>query len=148
MINGRCVLLVVSLWVPMAMAQDDAQRLEERLHAFLAGVTAGDASVHEWFWADDLVYTSSAGERIGKSNILASTSASAEEVTTLMPAYRAEAVDVRVYGDAAVVAFRLVSEMPATESGDRVVEEYFNTGTFLRRDGDWSAVAWQATRIP
>jgi hypothetical protein len=26
--------------------------------------------------------------------------------------------------------------------------EYFNTGTFRKRDGEWRAVAWQATRIP
>jgi hypothetical protein len=25
---------------------------------------------------------------------------------------------------------------------------YFNTGTFLRRDGLWQVVAWQATRMP
>jgi hypothetical protein len=25
---------------------------------------------------------------------------------------------------------------------------YYNTGTFLRRDGEWRVVAWQATRIP
>jgi len=25
---------------------------------------------------------------------------------------------------------------------------YFNTGTFLRRNGAWQVVAWQATAIP
>ncbi len=25
---------------------------------------------------------------------------------------------------------------------------YFNTGTFLKREGKWQAVAWQATIIP
>ena len=45
--------------------------------------------------------------------------------------YTAEDVDIRVYGDAAVVAFRLVG----TSANE--VQEYFNTGTFLRRSGDW-----------
>jgi hypothetical protein len=26
--------------------------------------------------------------------------------------------------------------------------QYFNTGTFLKRDGEWRALAWQATVIP
>ena len=38
----------------------------------------------------------------------------------------------------AVVAFRLVSEP----------QQYFNTGTFVKRGGRWQAVAWQATKIP
>jgi hypothetical protein len=27
-------------------------------------------------------------------------------------------------------------------------KNYFNTGTFLKRGGNWQAVAWQATVIP
>jgi hypothetical protein len=26
--------------------------------------------------------------------------------------------------------------------------EFLNTGTFLKRDGEWRAIAWQATRVP
>ena len=37
---------------------------------FLAGVSRNDAAVHDRFWADDLVYTRAAGERIGKADIL------------------------------------------------------------------------------
>jgi hypothetical protein len=25
---------------------------------------------------------------------------------------------------------------------------YWNTGTFVKRDGEWRVVAWQATKIP
>lgn len=56
-------------------------------------------------------------------------------------------VDVRVYGDTAVVAFKLVGT-PTDKAGDADVLYYFNTGTFLRRDGVWKVVAWQATKIP
>jgi hypothetical protein len=28
------------------------------------------------------------------------------------------------------------------------VANYFNTGTFVKRDNKWQAVAWQATKIP
>jgi hypothetical protein len=36
------------------------------------------------------------------------------------------------------VAFRLVT----------ATQQYFNTGTFVKREGRWQAVAWQATKIP
>jgi len=60
------------------------------------------------------------------------------------PVYTAEDVQIQVYGDAAVVAFKLV----ATPPDNSVVLTYFNTGTFLRRNGKWQVVAWQATVIP
>jgi hypothetical protein len=59
--------------------------------------------------------------------------------------YTAEDVDIRLYGKAAVVAFRLVG---TGQGGDADRSEYLNTGTFVKRNGEWRAVAWQATRIP
>ncbi len=61
--------------------------------------------------------------------------------------YSGEDVDIRIYGNMAIVAFKLVGT-PTDKSGDADVLYYFNTGTFLKRDGAWSVVAWQATKIP
>lgn len=146
-------LLALLLCAPVASAQDDAQRIEQRLHEFLAGVSAGDPQVHQWFWAEDLVYTSSSGERFGKAQIIAPEEAAAEataaEATAQAnPVYRAEDVDVRVYDDAAVLAFRLLAESTDVDSAEVSTIAYYNTGTLLRRDGQWVVVAWQATRIP
>ena len=58
--------------------------------------------------------------------------------------YSGEDVDIRLYDDVAVVAFRLVG----TPADGTEVSSYFNTGTFLKRDGEWRVIAWQATRIP
>jgi hypothetical protein len=44
-----------------------------------------------------------------------------------------------------VVAFRLLG---AVQDGSGEVLEYFNTGTFVQREGEWRVVAWQATAIP
>ena len=144
--------MALLLCAPMASAQDDAQRIEKRLHEFLAGVSAGDATVHQWFWAEDLVYTSSSGERFGKAQILApveaDAEAGAEPAAQPAPLYRAEQVDVRIYDDAAVLAFRLVAESKDAVSAETGTTAYWNTGTLLRRDGQWVVVAWQATRIP
>jgi kynurenine formamidase/ketosteroid isomerase-like protein len=126
-------------------AADDRAALEDLLNAFLAGASANDPAAHERFWADDLVYTSSNGTRRGKPEILTAlrevATAAAREPALI---YSAADVDIRIYGDTAVVAFRLLGQ-----TQDRAQPaEFFNTGTFLKRDGEWRAAAWQATRIP
>ncbi|MFC6632585.1 nuclear transport factor 2 family protein [Microbulbifer taiwanensis] len=121
----------------------DREDLRNLLNDFLEGA-AGDAKVHSRFWADDLVYTSSSGKRFGKEVIMRGLQESqAQPVTS---SYSAEDVDIRLYGDSAVVVFKLVGEDRAGEAP--VVSHYFNTGTFVKRDGEWRAVAWQATKIP
>ncbi|MEJ2296934.1 MAG: nuclear transport factor 2 family protein [Woeseiaceae bacterium] len=126
-----------------ALAQDDVAELTAMLEHFLAN--ADDPAVHERFWSEDLVYSSSAGLRFGKADIMEGFAGADPADDTPPPiAYRGEEIDVRLYDDVAVVAFKLVGT-PVDGSGNRL---YFNTGTFLKRDGEWRAVAWQATRIP
>lgn len=143
----RTLLTAVFLFCTATVhaAEDDIAVLERMLDEFLAGASVGSVEVHERFWADDLVYTSSSGSRTDKASIVGGMRQSAADRPD-EPAivYSAEDVDVRVYDDAAVVAFRLVGTEQAT--GART--EYFNTGTFLHRGGEWRAVAWQATIIP
>ena len=114
-----------------------------QLHEFLAHV--GEKEAHERFWAEDLVYTSSAGTRTDKASILASFD---EEVgnnsDAAGPAYSAEEVQIAQFGNTAVVAFKLV----ATPPDELPKMYYFNTGTFVKRDEEWRVVAWQATKIP
>jgi ketosteroid isomerase-like protein len=142
--TGRLVLsglLLAGLLATKTSAGASAStELATLLNDFLAGVS--EASVHDRFWADDLVYTSSSGRRLGKADIMAGFQDHEGEAEPA-PAYSAEAVRIAVYGTTAVVAFRLVA---AQADGSR--REYFNTGTFVQRDGQWRAVAWQATVIP
>jgi ketosteroid isomerase-like protein len=134
-----------------AQAQDTtpapaAEELKALLMQFLDGASRNDTKAHERFWADDLIYTRSAGVRMGKAEILENArsgpTATAEEPT----AYSAEDVRIHQYGDTAVVAFKLVGTTGS--GGGAKVEHYLNTGTFVRRDGEWRAVAWQSTRVP
>jgi hypothetical protein len=143
----RLIALAASLAIALPAAAGDvapaAAELTELLDRFLDGASRDDIAAHERFWADDLVYTSSSGERTDKAAILASLRT--PPVTPEEPlAYSAENVRVRQYGDTAVVAFRLVG----TPAGGGAPLHYLNTGTFVRRDGEWRAVAWQATRVP
>ena len=122
----------------------DVENLTALLDHFLAH--AGERSAHERFWADDLVYTSSAGTRTNKAEILQGF-AQPEPDSADAPVYHAEDVDIRLYGDMAVVTFRLVA-VSASEGDEPGEQHYFNTGTFRRLGDGWRAVAWQATRIP
>ena len=62
------------------------------------------------------------------------------------PTYSAEDTNISIYGDTAIVTFKLVGQPP--EGSEDKTRYYFNTGTFMKRDGDWKVVAWQATIIP
>jgi kynurenine formamidase/ketosteroid isomerase-like protein len=123
-----------------------AAELTQLLKYFLDGASRNDVAVHDRFWAEDLVYTRSAGVRMGKAEILENArsgpTATAEGRTT----YTADDIRIRQYGDTAVVAFRLVGTTGAGEKTE--VAHYLNTGTFVKRNGEWRAVAWQATRVP
>lgn len=110
---------------------------------FMAGASVNDAAIHDRFWADDLIYTSSNGRRFGKREIMVSFATPPAPSTTT---YTAEEIRIQVYGDSAVVAFRM-------RGVDRSASEpkttfYLNSGTFVKRDGQWRAVNWQATVVP
>lgn len=139
---STAVLLFLSSAVVVA---SDVDELTALLDAFLAN--SHTAAAHQAFWADDLVYTSSAGLRFGKADILASFDGAPAEDVVPETEYAASETDIRIYDDTAIVAFKLVGT-PVDSRQDRQVEYYFNTGTFLRRNGGWQAIAWQATRIP
>ena len=116
---------------------------------FLDGAGRNDIAVHERFWANELIYTRAVGQRLSKADILRDMKAEAaapkkpdEGVTT----YSAEDARVLQYDNTAVVAFRLVATTKKESTTE--VANYFNTGTFVKRDNKWQAVAWQATKIP
>ena len=130
-----------------AGAAPDAQKLTALLKEFLAGAAVNDPAAHEKFWAEDLVYTGSSGRRVGKADIMKDVrSAAPPKPGDPTIAYGAEDVRVQQFGGTAVVTFRLVA---TTVRGDTTeVANFLNSGTFLKRDGRWQVVSWQATRVP
>ncbi len=144
-ITLRTLAAVASIFLSTSAAADEAPDgpvLTALLNAFLTGASTNDPLAHDRFWSERLVYTSSAGARFGKAEIMAGLESGAEEPTAV---YSAEDIRIQQYGDSAVVAFRLLATPMATGA---TVAEYFNTGTFVRAEGRWQAVAWQATKIP
>jgi hypothetical protein len=139
-------LLLISSAFVFAQAPDGAA-LTGLLNEFLDGAGRNDPSVHERFWAEELIYTGSSGRRVGKADIMRDVrSAPAPKPGDPKTIFTAEDVRIQQYGDTAVVAFRLVGT--TTRGGATEVSKFLNTGTFLRRGGRWQAVSWQATRLP
>jgi ketosteroid isomerase-like protein len=130
-----------------AATAPDAAELTKLLKDFLAGAGRNDAALHERFWGDDLIYTSALGRRKGKADIMREVREEglpkAGDETAV---YTAEEIRIQQYGDTAIVAFRLVAT--TEKAGAKTVANYFNTGTFLKRNGKWQAVGWQATTVP
>lgn len=121
-------------------AEDQAtsKQIEQLVRKFLEDVPRNDPKVFQEFFADDVIYTRAAGVTVTKADILKNIDVRAANEPTAT--YEADDVTVHPYGEMAVINFRLVQHQ-GTETN------YFrNTGTFLKRNGKWQAVAWQATK--
>jgi ketosteroid isomerase-like protein len=140
----RLALILLLAFNAGASDKDDLTVL---LKDFLAGATRNDAAMHDRFWAEDLIYTGSSGRRVGKADIMKDVrSAPAPKEGDPVTTFSAEDIRIQQYGDTAIVAFRLVATTPKGASS--AVMNYLNSGTFLRRDGKWQVVNWQATKMP
>lgn len=135
--------------LPAPPPAPDGAELTKLLKDFLAGASVNDVAMHDRFWADDLIYTGSSGRRLGKVDIMrdvreaAAGSTKADAETAI---FTAEDIRIQQYDTTAIVAFRLVG---TTKKGKKSeVANYLNSGTFLKRDGKWQVVNWQATKMP
>lgn len=137
-------VLALTLSVPsFAQSSNPDATLTAMLHHFLDGASRSDAAIHDSFWAEDLIYTSSSGRRFGKAELMAGLPPEPIPPTTR---YTAEEIQVRVFGGMAVVAFRMVAT--SSEPGIPPTQNFLNSGTFIWRDGRWQVVNWHATRMP
>jgi hypothetical protein len=143
---GDLMALPASLQQAQSSAKPTLAEIQIRtmLVEFLKGVPSNDPHVFDTFFADDVIYTRGAGVVITKSDIM-------KGLTTTEPkpkhdpeqTYDAEDIVVHQYGDTAILAFRLVQHTPGQSDN-----KFRNSGTFLKRNGKWQVVLWQATPIP
>src|SRR5678815_1658745 len=140
-------LLLLLATSGFAQSAPDAAELTKLLNDFLAGASRNDVAIHDRFWADDLIYTRSAGRRVNKAEVMHDVRNSpAPKPTDPKTVYTAEDIRIQQYGDTAVVAFRLVATTDT--GGAKYVANLLNSGTFVKRDGKWQVVNWQSTRMP
>lgn len=138
--------VVLALQLAVNQPAPATAELSRLLGEFLAGASANDAAMHDRFWADDLIYTGSSGRRIGKPELMRDVrSAPAPMSQDPKTVYSAEEIRIQQYGDAALVAFRLIATQTRGDSTE--VSRYLNTGFFVRRKGEWRASGWQATKM-
>ena len=141
------VLLVALMFSATASADPaplsaGAQQVVALLKEFIAGAGGRDPALYDRFFADDVVYTRSTGAFTTKPMIMDNVRKPSNEPGTH---FSAEDLTVRDFGDMVVVAFRLVGKTPHDGQVDTLLAR--DTGTFLKRNGRWQVVAWQATRI-
>ena len=124
-----------------------ANELTSVLEDFLTGASQNNIQIHDRFWADDLIYTSSSGNRMTKDDIMDNLKNPPDSNQNgPSPVYSAEDIRIQQYGKTAIVVFKLVA---VTDNGNRrEITEYLNSGTFLKRNEIWQVVNWQATKIP
>ena len=144
------VVMIVAVFCSMAVAGTGAQTKASEevtglLREFMAGAGSGDRAIFEKFFADDVIYTRATGVVITKADIMGSLGKPAP-ASEGKSSYSAEDITVHEYGDTVIVAFRLEGRT-VHDDGKVELAHYRNTGTFLRRNGRWQAVAWQATKI-
>ena len=142
-------LFVIPLTTLPLSAQEApaADELTSLLEDFLAGASENNIQIHDRFWADDLIYTSSSGNRMTKDDIMDNLKNPPDSNQNgPSPVYSAEDILIQQYGKTAIVVFKLVA---VTDNGDKKeITEYLNSGTFLKRNEIWQVVNWQATKIP
>src|SRR5678809_436840 len=128
------IVIFIAACSAFAQTAPDAAELTRLLNEFLAGASRGDAAIHERFWADDLIYTRSAGRRVNKAEVMHDVrNAAPPKPADPKTIYTAEDIRIQQYGDTAVVAFRLVATTDT--GGPKYVANLLNSGTFVKRDG-------------
>ena len=139
--------IALSAFTAAAQSATDAIDLTKLLNDFLAGASTNDAATHDRFWAEDLIYTRSAGRRVTKAEVMRDVrNAPAPRPDAPKTVFTAADIKIQQYGNTAVVAFRLVST--TDNNGTKTVANNLNSGTFVKRDGKWQVVSWQSTRMP
>lgn len=144
-----CIVISLAAAIGLsAQSAPDAAELTRLLNEFLAGAGRSDAVIHDRFWAEDLIYTRSAGVRIDKTELMKGVrSAVAPKPGDPVVVYTAEEIRIQQYGNAAIVAFKLVGTTTRAD-GTKTTSNHLNTGTFVKRKGKWQVVAWQSTIVP
>ena len=126
-------------------AEDSApakQELIALVQEFLKNVPANKRETYDRFFADDVIYTRNSGQVVTKKDILAD--AGNPSAARANATFSGEDFTVHQYGEMAVVNFKLVMHPKDPSAATR---SFRNTGRFVRRNGQWQAVAWQATPI-
>ncbi len=119
-------------------AEQSVRQLENEL---IEAQMRGDTTVFGRILADDFTGTNAFGTVANKAEVLNlyRTGSIKRESVSL------DDVNVRVYGDTAVVTGR--ATLKGQFTGQDTTGKFRYTRVYVKRNGRWQVVAWQATRI-
>ena len=139
------IIVFTLLFSSAALAQESVEEATTKaVEGFLYGASINDPQAHDRFWANELTYTSSSGNRFDKEHLMSGVKSSkTKEPENVEVWYGAEDIEVKQFGDTVVFNFTLTAE----EEG-KVTKYYYNTGVLIELDGRWQAVNWNATEVP
>ena len=100
-----------------------------------------DTAALERIWADDFTFTNSSGEVQTKAQRLAEIKSGELKFESI----RIDDVQVRVYGDTAVVTGR--GTVKGQRRGQDLTGQSRSTSVYVKKQGRWQVVATQITRI-
>jgi uncharacterized protein (TIGR02246 family) len=125
----------------VAAASSTEQAVRQLFDSLVSSYAKNDATVPARIVADDATFTNPLGEVLTKEQRLAEIKPGGLQFDS----YTADDVNVRVYGDAAVVTYR------ASVTGKRGDQDISGqnrvTSVFVKKGGNWQLVAAQSTRI-
>jgi ketosteroid isomerase-like protein len=152
---GVLGLVAVSLAVgpppgPTESERRSVREVQELEDQFARAVVRGDRVFFKRVLADGSTHTNHSGVFKTKEQWLAEAK-SGDQAATKAPATRYEGLDVddlaiRVYGDTAVVTGR-TTPRGWNAKGEPITGQYRFLRVWVRRQGQWQAVAFQGTRI-
>jgi hypothetical protein len=125
-------------------SEREIRALEARLNR---AVIDGDRAVFDRLLADDFTHTSHSGAFKTKGEWMAEGKSSDRQASkTTYESYDVDDLAVRIYGETAVVTGR-TTPRGKTAQGKPMSGQYRFLRVWVRRNGDWRAVAFEGTRI-
>ena len=132
-------LLIPSIGLGQSEVEEEVRVTQTRR---FAAMVRGDVEELKTLLADELTYTHTSGQVETKAEFLATLESGVLRYVSIEP----EEVQIRVYGEAAVVTGRSNMRVRVRDRGlafpIRFVEVY------TKRGGRWQLVTWQSTRLP
>lgn len=124
------------------VASTGAEEAIRKLDGELADAAArNDTATIERIYADDFTFTSPFGNVSTKAQLIAAIKSGELKYESLTQ----DDVNVRVYGDAAVVTGR--ANVKLQNRGEAINGQFRFTRTYVKKDGRWQLVVGQSTRI-
>jgi ketosteroid isomerase-like protein len=120
---------------------NDEQQVRQLEHEWVNAFIQGDTETLDRILAEDFIFTDPEGRLLTKAEWLADLKSGELNFESI----HLDNLQVRMYGDAAVANGRVTVKAQSKEGGFN--GQYCYTDMYVKRNGQWQAVAEQATQL-